>query len=152
MHLYGLKLISLTFTDSRGLALVLKPELLISTTAELYKVNAELFQVGAHISALFGLESFMLKLDGVDLDTNRKLRILHPLFDRLDNLIHNTGTVLQSAAVFICALVCGRRKELREKVSVGTVQLYAIKTCSVRKFSCVSELNCTDKINDQIQT
>ena len=138
---------SLTFTDSRRLTLVLKPELLIRTTTELYKVNAELFQVGAHISALFGLESSMLKLDRVDLDPNRELRILHPLLDCLDNLIHNAGAVLQSAAVFICALVCGRRKELCEEISVGAVQLYTIKTCPVREFSCVSELNFSNKIS-----
>ena len=86
------------------------------------------------------------------LNPNRELRILHPLLDRLDNLINNAGAVLQSAAIFICALVCGRGKELREEISVGAVQLYAVKTCSAREFSCVSELNSTDKVNDQIQT
>ena len=131
---------------------MLKPEFLISATTELYKVNAELFQMNTHVSALFGLEPSMLKLDGVDLDPNRELRILHPLLDSFDDLVNDAGAILQGAAILVCTLVRGRGKELREEISVGAVQLYAIKTCSARELSCVSKLGCTDKINDQIQT
>ena len=130
---------------------MLKPEFFISATTELYKVNPELFQMNTHVSALFGLEPSMLKLDGVDLNPNRELRILHPLLDSFDDLVNDAGAILQGAAILVCTLVRGRGKELREEISVGAVQLYAIKTCSAREFSCVSELNCADKINDQIQ-
>ena len=73
---------------------MLEPERLVGATTEFDKINAKLFQMCAHISTLFGLESYMLKFDRVDLDSNRELWILHPLSDGLDDLVYDSGAVL----------------------------------------------------------
>lgn len=77
--------------------------------------------MGADIAALLGLEATLLKLSGVDLDSNGKFRVVDPCTDRLDNLVYDPSAVLQRPAVLVRPFVGGARKELRKEISVRTV-------------------------------
>ena len=88
---------------------------------------ADLYRFLKGVPRLLQLEQRVVVIDGADLHLQMEVGAdLGP--DRLDDLDHEAGAILEGAAVFVLAIVDGGAEVLRDQVPVGAVQLDAVET------------------------
>ncbi|KAI6777213.1 hypothetical protein HG530_001158 [Fusarium avenaceum] len=117
---------------------VSESKLLVVTTGKLQEVNLGLLELGGKGSGVLSLDTTGCVLDGVGLDTDDELGADTAL-DLGDDLEDESHAVLTAASVIVGALVGARRKELSQKVTVGSVKLNTVEASLFQEFGSMGK-------------